>query len=318
MPGVDLRIFVEPQQGATYGQQLAMAKLSEQLGFDAFFRSDHLLAIAGAPTQDPSGAPGPTDTWVTLGALARETTTIRLGTMVTSATFRLPGPLAIAVAQVDEMSGGRVELGIGAGWYGDEHLAYGVPFPDTKERFDRLEEQLQIITGLWRCPPDSQFSFEGDHYTLVGSPALPKPVQPGGPPIIIGGWGARRTPRLAAEHAAEFNVPFAGVADFRAMRKTVRAACEAAERDPDDLIFSVAQVVCCGEDDEEVELRAGVIGRPADDLRNNAIAGTPSEVLDRIANYAEAGADRVYLQVLDFTDLDHLSLLGERVLKLLR
>jgi F420-dependent oxidoreductase-like protein len=312
-----LRIFVEPQQGATYGQQLAMAQLAEQLGFDAFFRSDHLMVIGGSPTQDPTGAPGPTDSWVTLGAIARETSTIRLGTMVTSATFRLPGPLAIAVAQIDEMSEGRIEFGVGAGWYGDEHIAYGVPFPDTKERFDRLDEQLQILTGLWRCPPDSQFSFEGDHYTIVGSPALPKPVQPGGPPIIIGGWGAKRTPRLAAQYATEFNVPFAGPVDFSAMRETVRQACEAQQRDPDDMVFSVAQVVCCGRNDEEVERRAGVIGRTADDLRENAIAGTPSEVLDRIADYTELGADRIYLQVLDFTDLDHVSLLGERVLKLL-
>jgi F420-dependent oxidoreductase-like protein len=314
---MDLRIFVEPQQGATYGQQLAMAQLAERLGFDAFFRSDHLLAIGGMPTQGPDGRPGPSDSWVTLGAIARETTTIRLGTMVTSATFRLPGPLAIAVAQVDEMSGGRVELGLGAGWYGDEHVAYGIPFPETKERFDRFEEQLQIISGLWRCPPDTQFSFEGDHYTIVGSPALPKPVQPGGPPIIVGGFGPKRTPRLAAAYAAEFNVPFAPPSMFRQMRNTVRSACEAQDRDPDDLVYSIAQVVCAGKDDEEVALRAGAIGRSAADLRENAIAGTPSEILDRIADYAEAGADRVYLQVLDFTDLDHVSLLGEQVLALL-
>jgi F420-dependent oxidoreductase-like protein len=314
---MDLRIFVEPQQGATYGQQLAMAQLAEQLGFDAFFRSDHLLAIGGMPTQEPDGRPGPTDSWVTLGAIARETSTIRLGTMVTSATFRLPGPLAIAVAQIDDMSGGRVELGLGAGWYGDEHVAYGIPFPGTRERFDRLEEQLEVITGLWRCPPDRQFSFEGEHYTVIGSPALPKPVQPGGPPIIIGGFGPKRTPRLAATHASEFNVPFAPPSLFRDMRDTVRAACERQDRDPDDLRCSVAQVVCCGEDDEEVALRAGAIGRSVADLRENAIAGTPSEVLDRIADYAEAGAERVYLQVLDVRDLDHVALIGESVLKLL-
>jgi alkanesulfonate monooxygenase len=313
---MDLRIFVEPQQGATYGDQLAVAELAERLGFDAFFRSDHLLAIGGQPAEGV-GLPGPTDSWVTLGALARETSTIRLGTMVTSATFRLPGPLAIAVAQVDEMSGGRVELGLGAGWYDDEHVAYGVPFPGTKERFDRLEEQLEIITGLWRCPIDSQYSFEGQHYTLVGSPALPKPVQQGGPPVIIGGWGAKRTPRLAATFGAEYNVPFSPLNAFADQCTIVRDACIKAGRDPESMTFSVAQVVCCGENDEEVGRRAGAIGRSVDDLRANAIAGTPSEVLERIADYSEAGAQRVYLQVLDMSDLDHISLLGEHVLKLL-
>jgi F420-dependent oxidoreductase-like protein len=313
---MDLRIFVEPQQGATYGQQLAVAQLAERLGFDAFFRSDHLLVI-GEPPANPTGQPGPTDSWVTLGAIARETSTIRLGTMVTSATFRLPGPLAIAVAQVDEMSNGRVELGIGAGWYGDEHTAYGVPFPSTGERFERLEEQLEIITGLWRCPADSQYSFEGQHYTVVGSPALPKPVQEGGPPVIIGGWGPKRTPRLAAQFAREFNVPFSPVNAFADQCTKVRDACIKAKRDPETVVFSVAQVICCGENQDELDRRAAVIGRSLDDLRANAITGSPSEVRDTIAAYSEAGAQRVYLQCLDITDLDHVSLLGEQVLKLL-
>src|SRR3954471_20121366 len=171
---MELRIFVEPQQGASYEQHLAMALAAEAGGFSGFFRSDHYLNFGGG-----DGLPGPTDTWLTLGAIARETSTIRLGTLVCSATFRLPGPLAVAVAQADEMSGGRVELGLGAGWFDDEHTAYGIPFPTLGERFDRLEEQLQVITGLWRTPLDAQYSFEGDHYTVVGSPALPKPVQPG-------------------------------------------------------------------------------------------------------------------------------------------
>jgi alkanesulfonate monooxygenase len=314
---MELRIFVEPQQGADDERQLAVAQLAEQLGFGAFFRSDHLLAIGGQPTENPGGLPGPTDSWVTLGAIARETSTIRLGTMVTSATFRLPGPLAIAVAQVDAMSNGRVEFGVGAGWYGDEHLAYGVPFPTTRERFDRLEEQLEIITGMWKCPIDSQYSFEGQHYTVVGSPALPKPAQAGGPPVIIGGWGAKRTPALAAAYAAEFNVPFSPLGAYADQCTKVRDACIKAGRDPETMIFSVAQVICCGESEDEIGQRAGVIGRSVEDLRTNAIAGTPSEVLDSIAAYAEAGAQRVYLQMLDMTDLDHLSLLGEQVLKLL-
>lgn len=309
---MDLRIFVEPQQGATYADQLAVAQTAERLGFSGFFRSDHYLKMGAV-----DGLPGPTDSWVTLGAIARETSTIRLGTLLTSATFRLPGPLAVAVAQVDEMSGGRVELGLGAGWFDDEHTAYGIPFPTTAERFARLAEQLEIITGLWQTPADLQFTFEGQHYGLVASPALPKPVQPGGPPIIVGGHGPRRTPALAARFAAELNVPFPSVDDFAAQRRRGREACEAIGRDPDDLVSSVALVVCCGEDDAQVELRAGNIGRAADELRRNGLAGTPAEVLDRIATFAEAGAERIYLQVLDMGDLDHVELLGEQVLRLL-
>lgn len=309
---MDLRIFVEPQQGAGYGQQLAIARLAEELGYDGFFRSDHYLKMGGA-----SGLPGPTDSWVTLGAIARETTTIRLGTLVASGTFRLPGPLAVAVAQIDEMSGGRVELGLGAGWYADEHVAYGIPFPTLKERFDRLEEQLEIITGLWNTPTGSQFTFEGEHYGLVGSPALPKPLQPGGPPIVIGGHGPNRTPALAARFAAEFNLPFAPVETFTAQRIRVQSACEAIGRPPEDMVFSVALVLCCGSSDGEVELRAGAIGRAAAELRQNGAAGSPAEVLDTIATYAEAGADRVYLQVLDLDDHDHLRLVAEDVMRLL-
>jgi len=310
---MDLRIFVEPQQGASYEQLLAVAQRAEAEGFDGFFRSDHYLKMG-----DVDGLPGPTDTWVTLGAIARETSTIRLGTLVCSSTFRLPGPLAVAVAQVDDMSGGRVELGIGAGWYDDEHLAYGIPFPPLGERFERLGEQLEILTGLWRTPPDSQFSFEGKHYTLVGSPGLPKPVQPGGPPIIIGGYGAKRTPRLAARFATEFNLPFAPVEVYRDQVAKVRAACEDADRDPDDLVYSVALVLCCGRDHAELERRAVAIGRDLDgDLRANGATGSPAEVLDVIASYAEVGAQRVYLQLLDIHDLDHVSLVGDEVLRLL-
>ncbi len=309
---MDLRIFIEPQQGATYEQQADIAKAAEAGGFDGFFRSDHYLKMGAV-----SGLPGPTDTWVTLGAIARETSSIRLGTLVSSATFRLPGPLAVAVAQVDQMSGGRVELGLGAGWYSDEHTAYGIPFPTLGERFDILEEQLQVITGLWRTPPADQFSFEGEHYTVVGSPALPKPFQPGGPPIIIGGGGPKRTPRLAAEYASEFNVAFVPLDFYRSQVQRVNAACEKIARDPDDLVHSVGLVVCCAENDEELGLRAGAIGRSIEDLREHGAAGSPAEVIDTIASYAEAGAQRVYLQVLDITDLEHIHLLSEQVLKVL-
>jgi F420-dependent oxidoreductase-like protein len=309
---VQLRIFTEPQMGATYDDLLAVARRTEEDGFDAFFRSDHFLTMGG------DGLPGPTDAWVTLGGLARETSRIRLGTLMSSATFRLPGPLAIAVAQVDQMSGGRVELGIGAGWFEAEHTAYGIPFPETGERFDRLEEQVAVISGLWRTPTGETFDFDGAHYRLAGSPALPKPVQAGGVPILVGGHGARRTPRLAAQYAAEFNVPFGSAEDNVRLFAGVREACEEAGRDPASLVYGCAVTVCVGKDDAEVARRAAEIGRTPGEWRPSDVAGTPAEVVDRLARYAEAGAERAYLQVLDLSDLDHLDLIAAEVAPQLR
>jgi F420-dependent oxidoreductase-like protein len=309
---MDLRIFTEPQQGATYDQLLASALLTEELGFDAWFRSDHLSRIGPGPL-----GPGPTDSWITLGALARETERIRLGTLVTSGTFRLPGPLAVSVSQVDAMSDGRVELGLGTGWYDDEHQQHGIPFPPLKERFQRLEEQLQILHGLWSTPPGETFSFDGPHYQLKDNPALPKPAQPGGPPVIIGGLGLERTPALAARYAAELNSSFAPIEYFRAQVDAARAACDAIGRDPDDLVLSTATIVCVGENDAEIARRAANIDKSVDDVRNNSLGGTPSEVLEKIADWAEAGATRLYLQTLDIDDLDHLRLIDEQVRQLL-
>jgi F420-dependent oxidoreductase-like protein len=302
-----LRIFTEPQMGATYDDLLAVARRTEETGFDAFFRSDHYLTMGG------DGLPGPTDAWVTLAGLARETSRIRLGTLMTAGTFRLPGPLAISVAQVDQMSGGRVELGIGAGWFDAEHTAYGIPFPSLGERFDRYEEQLAIVTGLWGTPPGETFDFEGKHYQLVDSPALPKPVQQGGVPIIVGGSGKKRTPRLAARYAGEFNVPFASVEDNARLFAGVREACDEAGRDPGSMVFSSALVLCVGKDDAELARRAAAIGREVDDLREHGVAGTPAEAVDILGRYAEAGAQRVYLQVLDLADLDHLDVVAAEV-----
>lgn len=306
----DLRIFIEPQQGASYGDQLAVARRAEALGFGAFFRSDHLLAMGG------DGLPGPTDAWVTLGAIARETTTIRLGTLVTSATFRYPGPLAITVAQVDDMSNGRVELGLGTGWYQREHEAYGVPFPALGERFDRLEEQLEIITGLWSTRTGESFESPGGAYPVTGSPALPKPVQ-SPVPIVIGGGGPTRTPALAARFAAEFNTPFLDRERFQAQCDRVRAACSAIDRDPATMTFSAAVVVCCGTDEADVARRATAIGREPSELRTSGVAGTPEEAAATIRAWTAAGADRLYLQVLDHTDLDHLDLIATQVAPLL-
>ncbi|GAA3128540.1 LLM class F420-dependent oxidoreductase [Planomonospora alba] len=302
-----MRIFTEPQQGATYDELLAVARTSERLGFDAFFRSDHYVRIGPG---DPG--PGSTDAWVTLAGLARETSTIRLGTLVTPATFRLPGPLAISVAQVDQMSGGRVELGLGTGWFDAEHAAYGIPFPPIGERFARFEEQLEIITGLWTTPAGTTFSFEGAHYRLADSPALPKPVQSPRPPIIIGGFGAKRTPRLAARFADEYNLPFRTLEDTAVGFSRVREACEKEGRS--DMVLSVAQVVCVGADEAEIARRAGAVGRDPAELRENGLAGTPAEVVEKIGRFAELGAERVYLQVLDLGDLEHLELIAAEVL----
>jgi F420-dependent oxidoreductase-like protein len=303
-----VRVFVEPQQGASYQQLLAVAHEVEACGFDALFRSDHFLTMGG------DGLPGPSDAWITLGALARETSRIRLGTLVTSATFRLPGVLAISVAQVDAMSGGRVEIGLGAGWYDGEHTAYGIPFPAVGERFERLEEQFEILTGLWGTPDGETFSFAGTHYQLTDSPALPKPVQRPHPPIIVGGGGPKRTPRLAATFADEFNLPFSSLEATGAQFGRVRAACEDRGRDPSTLGLSAAQVVCCGSDEAEVVRRAAAIGRDADELRANGAAGIPDEVVTRLRAFGDLGADTAYLQVLDLDDLDHIRLLGQEVL----
>jgi F420-dependent oxidoreductase-like protein len=305
---VDLRIFTEPQQGATYDDLLRVAQATEECGFDAFFRSDHFLAM-GAP-----GEPGPTDSYVTLAGLARETSRIRLGTLVTSATFRLPGPLAVAVAQFDQMSGGRVELGLGTGWFEAEHQAYGIPFPAVSERFDRLAEQLEILTGLWTTPTGERYSFTGTHYTVVDSPALPKPVQQPHPPVIVGGKGKRRTPELAARFATEFNVPFATVDDVAAQFARVDRACAEAGRDPATLARSVAQMTCVGRDDAEVARRAEALGKKVDELNPFDLTGTVAQVVDQLGTWQErTGLSRFYLQILDLADLDHLELIAAEV-----
>ncbi|MFI6475488.1 LLM class F420-dependent oxidoreductase [Streptomyces sp. NPDC050516] len=303
---MDLRIFTEPQQGAGYDTLLTVAKATEDLGFDAFFRSDHYLRMGSA-----DGLPGPTDAWITLAGLARETKRIRLGTLMTAGTFRLPGVLAIQVAQVDQMSGGRVELGLGAGWFEDEHKAYGIPFP--KEKFARLEEQLAIVTGLWSTEVGHTFDYHGTYYQLSDSPALPKPAQ-AKVPVLIGGHGATRTPRLAAQYADEFNIPFASIEDSERQFTRVKAAAEAAGRRADDLVYSNALVVCVGKDDAQVARRAAAIGREVEELKANGLAGSPAEVVEKIGKYEATGSSRIYLQLLDLDDLDQLELISSQVL----
>jgi len=309
---MELRVFTEPQQGATYDDLLAVAQEAERLGFGAFFRSDHYLHMSG------DGLPGSTDAWTTLAGLARDTSTIRLGTLMTSATFRHPGVLAIQVAQVDQMSGGRIELGLGAGWFTQEHTAYGIPFPDTRERFERYAEQLALVTGLWTTPIGELFDFDGAHYQLKDSPALPKPVQTsghrGGVPLLVGGLGKRQTPALAAAYADEFNLPFVDEETTAAQFGRVRAAAEEIGRDPETITWSNALVLCVGQDEAELTRRAAAIGREVDELRANGLAGTPDEVVAKIKRYEALGAQRIYLQTLDLGDLDHLRLVAAEVM----
>lgn len=300
-----LVVMIEPQFGASYADQVRLAKHAEELGFDGFFRSDHLATM-----RPDLGLPGPTDTWAVLAGLAVETSRLRLGSMVTSATFRLPGPLAVTVATVDHMSGGRVEFGLGAGWFEVEHSAYGIPFPSVGERFDRLEEQLAIITGLWHTPVGEQFDFDGKHYQLRDSPALPKPAQTPAPPIIVGGHGKRRTPELAARYADEFNVPFADVNTTDRLFRGVEAASAqfgrtTAGRAP--LVLSAAQTVACGSTEAQARARAENIGGAP------PLFGTPTQVVDQIGRFAELGTTRLYLQILDLADLDHLDVIASEV-----
>ncbi len=302
---MELRIFTEPQQGASYQDILAVARTAEESGFDGFFRSDHYVKMG-----DVSGLPGPTHAWVTLAALARDTSTIRLGTLVSPITFYQPGPLAIMVAQVDAMSGGRVDFGLGTGWYAEEHAAYGLNFPALGERFDRFEEALEQIQGIWTTPEGATYSHEGRFHTFVDSPALPKPAQRPCPPIVIGGRGRKRTPRIAAQYASDFNVPFAAVDEVRPIFERVDQACAAIDRNPAELVKSATLILCLGANETEVDRRAKRIGREADELRSNGAAGNVDEVLAKLATYAEVGVQRMYLQVLDLNDVDHVAMAG--------
>ncbi|MEU7713554.1 LLM class F420-dependent oxidoreductase [Micromonospora chalcea] len=305
-------VFTEPHRGADYDDQLRFARLVEETGFEGFFRADHYRAMGDEPA-----LPGPTDAWLTLAALARETSRIRLGTLVTSATFRLPGPLAVMVAQVDRMSGGRVELGIGAGWYEREHTAYGIPFPPVAERFDRLAEQLEIVTGLWRTPADETYSFTGEHYRLADAPALPKPVQQPGPPVIVGGRGPKRTPELAARYADEFNMPFKSVAETASAYDRVREACDRTGRDASGrapLTLSAGIVVAIGRTDAEAQRRAAPLHVTSALPPEDPVVGSPAQLVDRIGEFAAVGATRVHLRLIDFDDLDHVELIAAEVL----
>ncbi|MEV0714013.1 LLM class F420-dependent oxidoreductase [Asanoa sp. NPDC050611] len=297
-------LFIEPHRGATYDDQLRLARHAEDAGFEGLLRADHYQAMGADP-----GLPGPTDAWLTVAGLARETSRIRLGTLVSPVTFRLPGPLAIMVAQVDAMSGGRVELGMGAGWLEREHLSYGIPFPPVGERFDRLAEQLEIIRGLWRAP--GPFSFEGKHYRLVDAPALPKPVQRPGPPIIVGGKGPKRTPELVARFADEFNMPFKSVSETAAGFDRVRSASQRYGR---SVALSAGVVAALGRTDDEARRRAAPLHVKSALPPEDPVIGPPDALVQRIGELAAVGATRIHVRITEMSDLDHVDLIASRVL----
>jgi len=302
---VRARVLLEPHHGATYAQILALALATEEAGFDAFFRSDHYLGI----DPDDTGY-RPTDSWTTLAGLAVQTERVRLGTLMTASTYRRPGPLAITVATVDAMSGGRVELGIGAAWYEREHNFFGIPFPPVGERFDRLAEQLDIITGLWGTKPGEVFSYQGRHYQLLECASIPRPAAP--IPVIIGGAGPRRTPALAARFAAEFN---SGMSDGLAGRfANFRRICEASGRDPAGVRLSTTLPVCCGVTRAEAGRRAAALGEDGLRMLRMGVTGDPGDIVRRLEELRAAGADTVYFHLYDVADTEHVRLLGSEVL----
>lgn len=307
----ELAVLLEPRHGARYEQILAMARTAEASGLDAFFRSDHYLGVDPA---DPDYRV--TDSWITLAGLARETQRIRLGTLTTAGTFRHPGVLAVTVSTANAMSGGRIELGLGTGWYEQEHTQFGIPFPQVKERFDRLEEQLEILTGLWRQPAGQPYSFNGEHFQLEANTALPGKYGP--TKLIVGGMGPRRTPSLAARYADEFNAAFAPLPQARQRFTHVRALCEQAGRDPATLMTSIViPRVCVGRDAAEVAHRRERLGPPIGEIPDQGLAGTPEQAAAQLAEWVAIGTDRIYIHLLDVDDLDHIELLGRELRPLL-
>jgi len=315
---VDAVVFTEPELGSSYEQLVTAAQLAERLGWYGFFCADHYIS----PTQRPN-PPGPVDAWTTLAGLARETSAIRLGTLMTCSTFRAPGPFSVIVAQVDAMSGGRIELGIGAGHFPAEHEAFGVAFPSIGERFDRLEEQLEILLGIAATPDGQDFDYQGKFYKLINNPALPKPAQKPYPRIIVGGRGPRRTPAIAARFAQEMNISYQAPAAAAESKRRVEQACADQGRDPATLDFSVTLLLCCGQTQEEVRRRLSIVERQMakatvyrglSDVMRFAAVGTPQAVIERIAAYRELGFSRVYLHYRDLPDLGQLELVAREVL----
>ena len=299
-------LMIEPQQGLSYAEQLDLARLAERLGFEAFFRSDHYRSFPG-PTDKPT-----TDAWAVLAGIARETTTIRLGTLVSPVTFRHPGSFAKVVTTVDEMSGGRIDVGVGAGWNDPEHSQLGLPFPEIGERADLMEDQLAILHGLWEHPDG--WSFEGKQVSIKDASFNPKPVQRPHPPIIVGGEGRPRSLRLAARYADEYNMSTAGPELCTEKFAQLDDECRKIGRDPATMSRSIMVGLLIGADQAEFERRVrdllAMIGQAGadesawlDEHRPRWITGTPDQARAMAARFAATGADRIMLQ--DMLPRDH-------------
>jgi len=314
---MDVCLMIEGQEGVTWEQWLALATACEEHGFEGLFRSDHYVSFS-EPTER-----GTLDAWATLAALGPQTSRIRLGTLVSPITFRHPSQLAKVVVTADHASGGRVELGMGAGWFDGEHRAFGFPFPPVPERFDMLEEQVEIVHRLWDRD-EEDVTFTGKHYQLEGCHSLPKPVQRPHPPLIIGGQAGRRSVEMAARWADEYNVHQKSPEQCREIRQNLTKACEAAGRDPDEFRFSLMIFTLVGADRGELESRAGRYLKQRGDstepaawlasLGQERLAGTADWVLERLAGYAEAGVQRVMMQHLLHDDLEALALIGQEII----
>jgi F420-dependent oxidoreductase-like protein len=306
-------LMIEGQEDVTWEQWVALALACEEHGIEALFRSDHYLSVRG------DRALGSLDAWTTIAALAARTERLRLGTLVSPATFRNPSLLAKAVVTADHVSGGRVELGMGAGWHRDEHDAYGFPFPEDRVRMEMLEEQVEIVHRSWT---EEEVTYEGRHYRLDSLRALPKPVQDPHPPLIIGGRAGGRSVRLAARWGDEYNTISASPEECRRRRARVAAAWEREERG--DPVFSLMTGFLIGSDRSDLLGRTGSLMRSSgeegspeaylQERQDDWIAGTPEEVVDRLRQYREAGVDRVMLQYLPHQDIEGVAILGREVL----
>ena len=302
-------VMIEGQEDVGWEDWLAIARTCERLGFEALFRSDHYGSVEGVEAR------GSLDAWSTVCALAAVTTELRLGTLVSPATFRHPSVLAKSAVTADHISGGRVELGLGTGWNEREHAAYGFPFPSMKVRMDRLAEQLEIVTRSWAEGP---FSFSGEHYAVDRLDARPKPVQ--SPlPLVMGGAAAPRGAGLAARYAAEYNVVHATPDEARAARERLASACRDAGRDPATLTFSLMHAILIGADEDDLRARvdryAEWSGEQFDlaERRRAWLGGTPDEVIARLREYEAAGVERVMLQHLLHTDHAALELFAAEI-----
>jgi F420-dependent oxidoreductase-like protein len=309
-----LCLMIEGQEDVTWPQWIALAETCERVGLEGLFRSDHYVSV------DEGATRGSLDAWTTLAGLAARTERIRLGTMVSPTTFRHPSVLGRAATTVDHISGGRAELGLGAGWYEREHRAFGFPFGPLGERMEVFEEQAEIIVGQWTT---ESFSYSGRHYVLEDCDALPRPVQRPHPPVIIGGSGKRRTVEVAVRLGQEYNVVGPTVEESRDLRRRMDEACDRHGRDPRTLVLSAMCMVCVGEDTAQAEARAQRLadlgfeqGDGASVLAENRdswVCGTVDEAVARLRELADAGVERIMLQHLLHDDLDAVELFGREL-----